>query len=48
MKDVAIALIVSGVILGGIGIGAYLALKDHPWFALLVLLIVGSIRVKTT
>lgn len=40
MNGFAFALIV----LGGLGIGAWLVVQGHPWFALLVIAIVASAR----
>lgn len=47
MKDFWVMCAVGLTIIGGLSIGAYLALHGHPWFALLAMLIVASIQVKT-
>lgn len=34
-------------VVGCVGIGAWLAVQGHPWFALLAMLIGSSVTVKT-
>jgi hypothetical protein len=45
--DVIVVLFYVLGLVGGLGIGAWLVTKGHPWFALLVMLIVSTVRVKT-
>jgi hypothetical protein len=35
------------IVLSSLAAGVYLAITDHPWFALLAFIIAGSARVKT-
>lgn len=46
-QDVLVILIVCLTMLTGIGVGAWMIIKGHPWFGLLIILIVCSIKVKT-
>lgn len=45
--DVVVCLVFGITLLGGICVAAWLVVEGHPWFALLILLIVGGIRLKT-
>ena len=45
--DVAISLVFGMTLVSGLAVGAWLAINDHPWFALLAMLIVASLRMKT-
>jgi hypothetical protein len=42
-----IMLIIFGVILlGGLSIGGYLVINNHPWFGLLIIIIVAGLRIR--
>lgn len=45
--DVFAALVFGVTLVAGLAVGAYLAINDHPWIGLLVILIAGSLRLKT-
>lgn len=47
MKGAWVVFVVAGLaIVGCVAIGAWLAVHDHPWFALLAMLTGGHIRVR--
>jgi hypothetical protein len=41
MRHFALALVVSACV----GVGAYLVIQGHPWFALIAMIIGGSVKV---
>lgn len=47
MKEAAIMLAFGLTFVTALGIGAYLVVHGHPWFALLVMVIAASISFKT-
>jgi hypothetical protein len=46
MKSFGLLLGYSIVVLGSFGIGAWLVIQGHPWFAVLIILLGGSVSVK--
>ena len=45
--NVMIICVYAVMFVSGIGAGVYLVMNGHPWFALLVFLMTGCLRVKT-
>lgn len=44
MKDIFMLAVIVVVILGMLGIGAWLIIEGHPWFGFLVIIMAGGAR----
>jgi hypothetical protein len=47
MSNLVAAIVFATCYLGGLAIACWLVVNEHPWFALVVLILVGSLSVKT-
>lgn len=45
--DVFVAIAFGATLVSGLAVGAYLVMNDHPWMGFFVIVIAGSLRVKT-
>jgi hypothetical protein len=45
--DVFVALAFGATMVGGLCVGAYLVVNDHPWIGFFVILVVGTLKIKT-
>ena len=45
--DVFVALAFGATMVSGLCVGAYLVVNDHPWIGFFVILVVGTLRIKT-
>lgn len=45
--DVFVALVFGSTLVAALAVGAYLVVNDHPWIGLFVIVIAGSLRIKT-
>jgi hypothetical protein len=45
--DVAALIVCGATFCGALGLGGWLVVEGHPWFALLVFIIAGSMRMVT-